>query len=105
MDSKYDWLSYPWIALPSGLIIGFLAGLMSNWFWAKLRSRRKEYFNISYSNNELRFEGQYKTYNPAIFSKNILIEIFKYKPINNKTNYIELDKFFKKELGDSSNKN
>lgn len=57
MDSKYDWLSYSWIAWPSGLIIGFLAGLVSNWFWAKLRFRRKEYFNISYSNNGLRFEG------------------------------------------------
>jgi len=77
MDVKYDWLSYPWIAWPSGLIIGFLAGLMSNWVWAKLRSRRKEYFNISYSNNELRFEGQYKTYNPEISSKNILRDIFK----------------------------
>jgi len=58
MDNKYAWLSYPWIAWPSGLIIGFLAGLMSNWFWAKLCSRKKEeYVNISYSNDEIRFEG------------------------------------------------
>ena len=77
MNSKYDWLSYPWIAWPSGFTIGFLAGLMSNWVWEKFRFRKKNYVNISYSNNAIRFEGQYEAYNSEISSKDILKDIFK----------------------------
>lgn len=106
MGSKYDWLLYPWIAWPSGLIIGILSTLMGKWIWEKLRPKKKEYFNISYSNNELRFEGQYTTYNPTVSSINILKDIFKYKPSNNnKTNLIEFDEFFKYWIDNSLKKN
>ncbi len=106
MGSKYDWLLYPWIAWPSGLIIGILSTLMGKWIWEKLRPKEKEYFNISYSNNELRFEGQYKTYNQKVSSINILKDIFKFKTINNnKTNLIDLDKLFENRQGDSSKEN
>ena len=78
--SKYDWLSYPWVAWPSGYIIGLLSGLTSSWIRAKIHSKRKEeYFNISCSNNTVKFEGQYNMeYNKEISSINILKDIFKY---------------------------
>jgi len=56
------WWNSNWFMLLLGWIGGIPSGLLANWLyqqWQQRKLRGKDYINLSFSNDEMSFEGKY----------------------------------------------